>query len=150
MLGDALIDPFIATANQNHSPVLARESLSLDLSKDPPLGGEKHDCGSSVFDIRMVVTKQCFNCAKDRLRLQHHPVAAAERPIVDNVMFIVCERTKIVNHDLDYSLPPRALDDSVVEWTGEKLRKNRQDVKTHSGCRWSVVSGRWSVQYRER
>jgi hypothetical protein len=79
----------------------------------------------------MAVTKQRFNCAKDRLRLQHHPVTASERPIVDNAMFVVCERTKIVNYDLDYSLPPRALDDSVVEWTGKKLRKDRQDVKTH-------------------
>jgi hypothetical protein len=159
MLGDPLIDALVPPTDQNQPRIFIREATSPSLIEDAPLRREQ-DHARALLSLailsrailsrailsrailsRVAFRQQRLDGAKDRLRLQNHPLAAAERAVVNHVMFIECERTQIVYDDLNDPLLPRAFDNSKIERPREEFREDCQQVETHyqvSGFRFQV------------
>jgi hypothetical protein len=74
---------------------------------------------------------QRFKRRRKRLRLQHHSLAAAKRPVVHGAMAIVRKRPQIVDAHLDQPLGQRSAHDAVLENAGEESRKDSDDVEAH-------------------
>src|SRR5262245_50289010 len=115
--------------------------------EDAPLGREQNHAGALLARLISGRPRLQYGLdgAKDRFWLQHHTLPAAERAVVNNVMFIECERTQIVYDDLDDSLLPRPPDDPEIERPRKELRKDGQQVETHNQmsdvrCQMSVKS----------
>ncbi len=90
MLDHSFVDPLVASADKYHASMIARQSGRLRLREDTSLGREQDDRGRFPgFALR----QQRFDAAKDRIRLEHHAVAAPEGTTVHHVMPVVCKRT---------------------------------------------------------
>src|SRR5215831_21211453 len=126
MFGHALVNAFVSPADQNQPRKFIREAPGLGLIEDASLRREQDYAGALLARLTSgrPLRQYGFDGAKDRFGLQHHPLAAAERAVVDHVMFIECERTQIVNGDLDDSLLSRAFDDPEIEGPREEFRKD--------------------------
>src|SRR5205823_8902592 len=67
-----------------------------------------------------------------RLRFQHHALAAAKRPVVDSAVTVFGERPQILNVRMNQCGLARPADNSVLKRACEKLRKNGDEIKSHS------------------
>ena len=63
---------------------------------------------------------------------QQHALTAPERPIIHSAMTIVSPVSQIVNTNIQSPSLLRFRHHAVIERPGEKLRKNRDDVKAHN------------------
>src|SRR4029079_4671533 len=63
--------------------------------------------------------------------LQHHALTAAERPVINRLMPVVCERSQVVDPRINRSTGPAAPDDAVLERPVEEFRENRDDIEDH-------------------
>src|SRR5579883_1196378 len=125
MLGDALIHAFVAAADEQQllqRGIFARHRLV----EFAALRGKQRDAllGVSNWPDR-------FHGFKDRLRLQQHSFAAAERPVIDRAMTVMSPVSQIVDTNFDQPRLAGALEHAVLEWPAEKFRKDRKDVKLH-------------------
>src|SRR5262247_2059255 len=145
MFSHALVNAFVSPADQNQPRKFIREATGFGLIEDATLGREQDYAGALLARLifRRPTGQYGFNGAKDRFGLQHHTLAAAERAVVNPMMFIECERTQIVDDDLDDSLLSRPLDDPEIERPRKKLRKDGHQVETHN--QMSVFSFQFSV-----
>src|SRR6476660_4008685 len=135
MLCDTLVHSFITAANQNEA-ILLREAAGGLLGKRLSSRREKNDRG--LFARRILlrgissgVAEERFDGLKERLRLEDHAFAAAERPIVHGAMAVSRELAQVLDvnlHDAGFS---RAANDSVIQRASEELRKDGDEVKAH-------------------
>ncbi len=88
---------------------------------------------------------QRFDRRDERLRLEHHPGAPAERPVVDDVVSIARPRPQVVNADLDDARLGRSPHDAVVERPRKEIGKDRYDVESHSSGQCSVFIGQHPI-----
>src|SRR5262249_47158620 len=143
MLDYALVNAFVPTADQYHPRVFIREATGFGLIEHPPLRREQNYARALPLFARLLLGQRFrqdgFNGAKDRFGFQHHPVAAAERAIINYVVFIKCKRTQVVNDNLDDPLLPRAFGNPEIERPREKFRKDSQQVETHNICHLSLA-----------
>src|SRR5215813_7282825 len=145
MFGHALVNAFVSPADQNQPRKFIREAAGFGLIEDATLWREQDHAGAPLTRLifRRPPGQYGFDGAKDRFGLQHHPLAAPERAVVNHMMFIECERTQIVDDDLDDSLLSRPIDNPEIERPRKKLRKDSQQVETHN--QFSVFSFQFSV-----
>src|SRR6202030_946491 len=68
---------------------------------------------------------------KQRLRLQHHPFAAAERPVIHGTMPVLREHAQILHVHFNNSRLSRAPQNPVIQRPHKKIRKNGDQIKTH-------------------
>ena len=66
-----------------------------------------------------------------RFRLQHHTLAAAERPVVHGAMPVVGKRPQIVHADPHQSLRLGAAQNAVRKEPREEFRKNSDKIELH-------------------
>src|ERR1700683_506468 len=78
--------------------------------------------------------QQSLHGLKERFRLEQHSFAAAKRPIIHRAMTIVCKLAHIAYVHFHETGLASAAHDPVVERTGEKFRKNSDDIKAHIGA----------------
>ena len=72
-----------------------------------------------------------FHRHEDRLRLQHHAFAAAERPVVHRLVPVRRPIAQVVDPDLENAGVLGPLDHAMGERPIEELGKNRQHVEDH-------------------
>src|SRR5260370_28069850 len=84
---------------------------------------------------------------EDWLRLQNHPFAAAERPIVYCLVPIVSELPQVVNADIDQARLSRPAHNAVMQRPVEKLREDGNDVELH---RLGLTLGAMFASFRTR
>lgn len=77
------------------------------------------------------MAQQGFDGFKQRLRLQHHALAAAKRPIIHGAVTIFRKLPEILNLDVNQPGLARPTDNSVLERSGKKLRKNGDQINAH-------------------
>jgi hypothetical protein len=68
---------------------------------------------------------------EDGLRLEHHSLAAAKRPVVYGAMAIVRERPQIVYANFNEPGIARPAHDTVIQWPAKEVRKNGNDLELH-------------------
>ena len=64
--------------------------------------------------------------------LQHHALAAAERPVVHRAVPVMRKSAQIVDAHLDQSFGQRAAQDSILEDAGKEARKDSDNLKPHT------------------
>ena len=95
-----------------------------------PLRREKNDSLPRIAErLRVGRARQRFDRLKDRLGLQDHPVAAAERPVVHHLVPVVRPAAQVVRRYLDQPGRARPPHDAEVEHPPEELREDGDDVK---------------------
>jgi hypothetical protein len=73
-------------------------------------------------------TGQCLDTGKNRFRFQHHSVATAEWPIINDVMLIAGPLPQIVRIYLNQTGFSRTSNNSVIDNITKELGKNRDDI----------------------
>jgi hypothetical protein len=74
---------------------------------------------------------QIFNCRKNRLRFHHHPLAAAERCIVHDVMFVRCPVPQVMDPKIDNPIFLSAFHDAFAQRRPTDVGKQCEDVYLH-------------------
>src|ERR1700719_4290927 len=77
---------------------------------------------------------------KQRLRLQHHPFAAAERPVIHGTMPVLREHAQILHVHFNNPRLSRAPQNPVIQRPRKKIRKNRYQIKSHLCHSREVIS----------
>ena len=90
VLADPLIDALVAPADQ-HQAAQSGQFLGLVLVQLLALRGKQNDglAGSSRNAIRARGHAQALDAFKDRFRLEHHTLAAAEGAVIDSAVPVV-------------------------------------------------------------
>jgi hypothetical protein len=93
---------------------------------------------TSPSDLLMLrPNPQRFQRLGQRLRLQHHPLAAAKWPVIHGPMPVMRKAAKIVNAHLDQPLGLRPAHDPVLEDARKKAREDGEDFEPHT----SIIEG---------
>src|SRR5271170_5431447 len=69
---------------------------------------------------------------KDRSGLQQHAFAAAEGPVIHSPVPVMRPVPKVMDVDFDQSGFPSPLDDTVLKWSPEEFREDREHVEFHT------------------
>ncbi len=125
MFADALVDALVAAADEQQT-LVARKLGDERAVEPPPLRREQHH-RRLCLDERL----HRLDGGEQRLRLHHHPRAAAERVVIDRPMPVSRPVAQVVQHDLDQPRVARAPHDRLVERPREHAGKQRQDVEAH-------------------
>ena len=90
-----------------------------------PLGGQQdHRAGR-------LRTKHALHGGEDRLGLHHHPAAAAVRLVVGGAVLVGCVVPDVVQGDLQHAGLAGALEDALIQVSGEHFREEGKDVESH-------------------
>jgi len=138
MIGDALVDSLISSAKKNKAVDLRIPSRGF-LSKKFPRSGHQNNGylrseHNRLLGPSQVVAENRFGRLEQRLRLEHHALAAAKRPIIDAAVAILGEHTQILDMDLDearFASPPQ---NAVIQRPGKKFWKNSNQIEAHRFC----------------
>src|SRR5208282_6627327 len=93
-------------------------------------GGRKEDDGCAGSRLAGRRAQNALDGIEQRLRLQNHALAAAERAIVHGAMAVVGGLAQVVHAHLDETRLAGPADDSMLERAGEEAGENRDDVET--------------------
>jgi hypothetical protein len=135
-LADALVDAFVAAADEDDAVELAEpagdglgEALALRGEQDDGLAG----CGGVGEAIGFGGDAERLEALEDGLGLEDHAFAAAEGAVVDGAMAIMGEGAEVVGVGLCLTLAECTLEDAVIEGATEELGKDSDDVEAHKG-----------------
>ena len=103
--------------------------------------GRRQDHGRG----RSALRRDVLDGRKQRLRLQHHPGAAAKRHVVDHPVPIGRVIAQIVDAHIESSTRDRAADNPLRERRVDHLREDRDDVDLHRALPGSSVFIRGSL-----
>ena len=81
----------------------------------------------SIFDFRL----QAFNGSENRFRFHHHPLPAAKRRVVDDVVFVRGPIAQVMDTKIDRFIFLRALHHALAQRSAADLRKQGEDVDLH-------------------
>ncbi len=117
MLRHALVHSFVPSADK-YDPFKRRIPPRCFLRESLASRREQHDRSIRIelaFRRRVAhwTPQQKFHRFEQRFRLQHHPFAAAERPVIHGAMPVLCEDTQILHLDFDQSSFTRFAHDAV-------------------------------------
>src|ERR1700722_16004645 len=76
-----------------------------------------------------------FDTFKDRFRLEHHALAAAEWAVIHGLVAIMRKGPQIVDFDSYQAGFFSPADDSVIQRSAKEIRKDRDNVDLHRGTR---------------
>ncbi len=126
MLSYALVDPFVAAADQDH-PFQCREFLGHALVEAPPLRRQQHHTllRANRKALSTVLDVQSFNTFKDRFRLQHHAFAASEGAVIHGAVPVVRKSPQIVDFDRCQTRFPGPANNAIIQRPAKKVRKDR-------------------------
>ncbi len=130
--GHALVHAFIAPADQDHA-LESRKFLGHGLREHLALRGKQDHarlCGPSYALVSRGHIQR-LHALEQRLRLEHHAFAPAERTIVHRAMLVGGEVPQIVHRDFNEPGFARAAHDAVIQRPAKKVRKNRDDFELH-------------------
>jgi phage FluMu protein Com len=138
MIGDALVDSLISSAKKNKAVDLRIPSSGFLAKKFPRCrhqnNGRLRSEHSRLLRASQVVAENCFGRLEERLRLEHHPLAAAKRPIIDAAVAILGEHTQILHMDLDEARLASPPQNAVIQRPGKKFWKNGNQIEAHRSC----------------
>src|ERR1700730_2901554 len=122
-----LIHALVSTTDE-HNAIESRQFGRNALGKSLDLRRKKHHrmlrpSRNSIFAWREMHRLQTF---KERLRLEHHALAAAERAVIHGAVLVVRELPQIVDFDFRQAHLAGPAGNSVIQWPTEKAGKNRQ------------------------
>ena len=75
-------------------------------------------------------SQHSFDCGKDRLRLHHHPTAAAVRLVIGDVVAVASPIANVMKIDDDQPALAGALQDAAFEIGSENLGKERENIES--------------------
>jgi hypothetical protein len=77
--------------------------------------------------------RQLFNGFKDRLGLENHPVAAAERAVINLPVLIPGPTPQVMGRRFNQPGRARPSHDAVIKRLPKKVREDRDDVEAQHG-----------------
>jgi hypothetical protein len=80
------------------------------------------------------VAENRFGRLEERLRLQHHPLAAAKRPIIDAAVAILGEYAQILHVDVDQARLASPPQNAVIQRPSKKFWENGNQIEAHRSC----------------
>src|ERR1700722_17124477 len=86
-----------------------------------------------------------FDTFKDRFRLEHHALAAAEWAVIHGLVAVMRKGPQIVDFDCHQAGFPSPANDSVIQWSAKEIRKDRDHVDLHRGTRTKSLPPRHRV-----
>ena len=97
----------------------------------------QHDRGlrlKSIPSCRIphTVTQQRFHGLEQGLRLQHHSLAPAKRPVIHGAVAILRKYPQIQHLHVDQPGLPRPPHNPMIKRPRKKFRKNSDQIKPHS------------------
>ena len=110
---NAVIDPLVMTAD-NDEVRLTRKPLRDRLIETASSRRHEHDLRCRVFGVRRSISK-IFNRRKNRFWLHDHPLAAAKRRVINNVMFILRPVAQVMDVKIDSSIFLRTFHDAFAQ-----------------------------------
>src|SRR5579871_5968229 len=145
MLGNALVDTFVAAANEDDSRLLCQAASGF-LIETFAGGGEKDDGGflwkrDFLNGIAYGLAEQGFDCVKKRFGFENHTFAPAERAVVHGPVTVFCKFAQVLHMDLYNSRLLRSTQNAVVEGPGEKFRKNCNEIEAHDWRKQFIENG---------
>src|SRR5258708_34998149 len=136
MLRHAFVNAFVSPANKNDSLQL-RETPRRFLPEQSSCGRHQHNGRLRISRARLrsipnAASKQRLHRFKQRLRLHHHALATAERPLIHCPMTVRREHPQILHVHFDESRLSRAAKYSVIERPDKELRKDGDESEAHA------------------
>jgi len=128
VLADAFVDALVAAADEQQA-IVGGEFADERAIEVAALRGEQDD-----FRGRLGEGLDVLDGGEERLRLHDHAGAAAERGVIDGVVFVHGPIAELVDGDLDQAGVLSALEDGLVEGAFEHLGEEGEHVEAHS---WS-------------
>lgn len=136
-LRDALIDSFVAAADENDA-VEGGETAGGGLSEALALRGEQDDGLAGGVATGLGRDLERFDAIEDGFGLEHHAFAAAEGTIVDGAMTVMREAAEIVGVDFGGAFAQATRDNAEIQHTrGCRVRAAKEggedgdDVEAH-------------------
>jgi hypothetical protein len=138
MIGDALVDSLISSAKKNQAVDLRVPSRGFLPKTFPRCGhqnnGRLRSEHSGLLRASQVAAENRFGRLEERLGLEHHPFAAAKRPIIDAAVAILSEGTQILHLDLDQAGLASPPQNAVIQRAGKKFWENGNQIEAHRCC----------------
>src|SRR5512139_1287341 len=119
-----LVHPLVPAADQDQV-LLPGQPGGRIRTEEGPRGGEEDD------PARAVVPGERLHPGEDRLRLHHHPAAAAEGRLVGHAVLPLRVLPQVVGLDGQEPRLPRLREDAVGQRPREHPREERQHVDPH-------------------
>src|SRR5690349_13197838 len=130
MLRHPLIHAFIAATDQQQFRHVAEPARRRLVELSSLRRKQNHPLPRVPFAAR-ALGKNRLHRVEQRLRLQQHPLAAAERPVIHCLMPVMRPVPQIVNADLELPLFEPPCRHSMLERPAKKLGENREHMKLH-------------------
>jgi hypothetical protein len=133
---DTLVDAFIAAADEKYAVELRKASRSFLIKKFSG-SGEEHNGGFWIWRDRLhrvsnAVSQERLDGFEKWRRLENHAFTTAEWTIVHSAMAVFGECPQILDIYFDQSCFACATENTVVERSGEKFRKDGDEVEAHA------------------
>src|SRR5579862_1946108 len=139
MLGHPLVNALVASANQHHA-IEFRQSPRPLLPENLARRRKQHNRCSGCRKAALLISAgtafrahQRPDRLEYRLRLHHHPLASAKRPVVHGAMAVVREIAQVVHARFDQSSFARTPHDPIIERSPKEIGEDRYNVESH-GC----------------
>ena len=92
MFDDAVVDPFVMTANDDEM-FFGRKIVRDRLSETAALRSHEHDCAR--------LRAKRLDCGEDRLRFHYHPLTPTEGRVVDDMVPVARPVPQIVDPQVE-------------------------------------------------
>jgi hypothetical protein len=119
---DPLVDPFIPAAEEDNPPSFGRQPPGRLLGEPLPLGGEEDHPG------RIPRRTERLHGPEDRLRLEHHPRAAAVGDVVGDPVTSLGPVPQVVDPDAQEPFLLRAAEQALLERRSEDPGEQGQNL----------------------
>jgi hypothetical protein len=133
-LGDALIDAFVAAADEDDA-VEGGEAAGRGLGEGLALGGEEDNGFFGGVARGLEGEVEGFEGFVDGLGLQDHAFAAAEGAVVYGAVAVVGEVAEVEGVGAGQPRAKGPRNDAKIEWAAKKVGKDGEDVEAHKGRR---------------
>src|SRR5580704_2591949 len=125
IFGDPLVNSLIPPAEKNNAVKLRIPPRGF-LPKKVSRGRHQNDGRlrsehSRLLCASQAVPKQRFDRLKKRLRLEHHPLAPAKRPVIDAAMPILGKHPQVLYMNLDKACFASAPENAVIQRPGKEF-----------------------------
>jgi len=135
VFGHPLIHSFVPPA-QEHDTIQLCIASCVFLPEKCSCGRQQNDGRFWILEGRLLGTaktppKQRFDSLEKRLGFEHHPLAAAKRPVINATVPILGEHTQVLYLHLYEASLASSPQDAMTERARKKIWKDCNEVETH-------------------